>query len=90
MKKKLKKKIRPLANITSDLELLLQEMTDENGHDMQWGEILYFVYGYMSVHLPHAQEVYTEDGRNPIFFYGWKEEATDECGDELKDESGAW
>lgn len=85
-----KKKLRTMSKITFDLEDLLTEMTDPNGHDMQWGEVLHLVHGYMMIHLPHAQEVYEVNGSSPTFFYGWKEAATDECGDKPKDESGAW
>lgn len=35
-------KLRPLGNITSDLEKLLEELVDE--HDLQTGEILALIY----------------------------------------------
>lgn len=60
-------KLRPLGHITSDLELLLEEMTDQ--HEMQNGEILALVYNWLKVHAPQATEVY-EDDTNPEFYYG--------------------
>ena len=61
------KKIRPLGKITSDLEPLILEMVED--HDMQWGEILSLIHGYLLIHCPGAQEEY-KDGSNPIFYYG--------------------
>lgn len=40
-------------------------------HDMQVGEILHLIYGYMKVHTPGAFEEY-EDGTSPEFYYGEK------------------
>lgn len=65
-----KKKLRPFSHITGEMEHLLEEMTDPNGHDMQWHEVLYAVYGWLKVHAPHAQETYTADGSHPVFHYG--------------------
>ena len=62
-----KRKIRPLGNITQDLENLVEEMVDD--HELQWGEILNLVYGYLVIHRPDAQEEYM-DGSNPDFYYG--------------------
>lgn len=64
-----KKKIRPLGEILLDMEELILEMTDE--HDLQWGDILNLIRGYLEVHCPEAKELY-EDGEEPIFFYGPK------------------
>lgn len=63
----MKKKIRPLGQITQDMEELLLEMTEQ--HELQWHEVLYLVHGYLVVHCPDAQEEYDEGG-NPIFYYG--------------------
>jgi hypothetical protein len=63
----MKSKIRPLGDITHDLEKTLQEMVER--HDLQWGEILNIVRGYLEVHCPEAQEEYL-DGSNPVFYYG--------------------
>lgn len=62
--------MRPLGNIMLDMEKLIEEMTDD--HDLQYGDILNLVFGYLEVHCPHAKEEYT-DGGNPIFYYGPKE-----------------
>lgn len=64
------KKLRPLGDVTSDLEPLLLEMVIE--HDLQHGEILNIIKGYLEIHCPDAQEQYT-DGTLPVFFYGHKE-----------------
>jgi hypothetical protein len=63
-----KNKLRPLGNVLLDLEPLLLEMAID--HDLQWGDILNLVHGYLQVHCPHAQEVYVDDGKNPEFYYG--------------------
>lgn len=58
--------MRRLGDITGDMEPLILEMVDE--HDMQWGEVLSLVHGYLQVHCPGAREEYT-DGGFPIFQY---------------------
>lgn len=60
-------KLRPLGQTLLDLEVLILEMTVD--HDMQWGDVLNIVRGYMEVHCPHAREEYTEGG-HPEFYYG--------------------
>ena len=60
-------KIRPLGDITLDLEPLLNEMIED--HDLQWGEVLHLIHGYLVIHHPDAQEEYTKGG-NPKFYYG--------------------
>lgn len=67
--------MRPLGDITSDMETLISEMVDD--HDMQWGEILNIIRGYLEVHRPDAQEEY-EDGGHPTFYYGPKSESREE------------
>lgn len=69
-----KKKLRPLGDIMLDLELVLEQLTDSKQHDMQWGEVLHLVYGWLSVHAPHAREEYTEGGHPSFFYYGYKEQ----------------
>lgn len=59
--------IRRLGDITEDLEPLIFELVE--GHDMQWGEILNLIKGYLEIHCPGAQEEY-EDGTRPIMYYG--------------------
>lgn len=67
----MKKKLRKLGDITSDLEPLLLEMVVE--HELQMGEVLNLIRGYLEIHCPGCKEVYTKDGSNPVFFYGAKE-----------------
>ena len=62
----MKNKLRPLGKITSDLEPLIEELID--GHKLQWGEVLFLIYGYLMIHYSDAQEQY-EDGTNPKFTY---------------------
>lgn len=62
-----KKKLRPLGDITQDMEPLLQEMLFD--HQMQWGEVLNLIRGYMEIHAPAQQENYLSGG-NPMFYYG--------------------
>ena len=62
-----KKKLRPLGHTLLDLEKLLLEMTVD--HDLQWGDVLNIVRGYLEVHVPGAQEKYIAGG-NPVFYYG--------------------
>jgi hypothetical protein len=63
-----KKKLRPLGHTLLDLETLLLEMTID--HDLQWGDVLNLVRGYLEVHVPGAQEEYVDDGGHPEFYYG--------------------
>lgn len=63
------KKPRPLGDIMLDLEPLLLEMVES--HDLQYGDILNLVYGYLEVHAPDAKEVYVRGG-SPEFYYGPK------------------
>ena len=72
-----KKKLRPMGEILLDLEEIIMEMCDNEGHDLQWGDVLNLVRGYMEVHLPGAQEEYIEGG-NPEFYYGPKKSETKE------------
>ncbi len=68
-------KLRPLGEVTQDLEKILQEMTDEdgNGHDLQWGEVLAIIHSWLTIHAAHQQEVYTEgDDSTPEYYYGPK------------------
>ena len=63
-----KKTIRPLGDVTSDLEEILLEMTWQHG--LQWGEVLHLVHGYLSIHCPGDREEY-DDGGHPEFYYGY-------------------
>lgn len=62
------KKIRPLGQTLLDLEVLVLEMV--NDHELQYGDVLNLVYGYMEVHCPEAKEKYVADGSSPEFYYG--------------------
>jgi hypothetical protein len=61
--------MRPLGDVLLEMEPLILEMVEE--HDLQTGDILNLVFGYMQVHCPGAQEEYT-DGGSPEFYYGPK------------------
>jgi hypothetical protein len=63
-----KKKLRPLGHTLLDLEDLILEMCVD--HDLQWGDVLNLVRGYMEVHVPAAQEKYNDGGGSPEFYYG--------------------
>jgi hypothetical protein len=69
----MKKKLRPMGKVTLDLEKILQEMTDPDGHDLQHGEVLHLVLSWLQIHAPHAQETYTADGSHPTLYYGHKD-----------------
>ena len=62
--------MRPLGKITDDMEELLYEMVDD--HKMQKNEVLSIIASWIDVHYPDAIEMY-EDGSNPIFYYGPKD-----------------
>lgn len=65
---KMAKSLRPLGTVLIELEPLLTEMAKD--HDLQWGDILNIVKGYMEVHLPDHREEYI-DGKHPEFYYGY-------------------
>jgi hypothetical protein len=65
----MKKKLRPLGQIMSDMELLLEEMTDSDKHDMQWQEVLAQVYSWLETHAPHQKPKYL-DGTSPEYYFG--------------------
>lgn len=64
---KKKKPLRPLGHVLLDLEKIIMEMCV--GHDLQWGDVLHIVWGYLRVHLPGYQEFYNAGG-SPVFEYG--------------------
>jgi hypothetical protein len=57
---------RALGAVTADLEPLLFELVD---HDLQHGEILNLVRGWLEIHAPGARERYDEGG-SPLFYFG--------------------
>lgn len=65
----MKKKIRKVGDITSDMEQLLSELAID--HDMQHGEVLALVYSWLKIHAPDQQETYL-DGTHPVYNYGPK------------------
>lgn len=61
-----KKPIRPLGDITQDLEKLLLELHID--HDLQHGEVLYLINGWQKIHVPDQIETYEKDGTHPILY----------------------
>lgn len=66
-------KIRKLGEVTQDLEPLLMELVD---HELQHGEILHLILGWLSIHAPESRENYI-DGTVPVFYYGHKDHMED-------------
>jgi len=66
----MKRKIRPLGEITEDLEPLMFELVEQ--HKMQAHEVLGMILFWITSHYPDAVEVY-EDGTSPILVYKPKE-----------------
>jgi hypothetical protein len=64
-------KLQPFGDLIGEMEIVIQKMVDQ--HDVQWGNILNEVYGYLRVHNPGAQEEYTDGSGSPVFYYGPKE-----------------
>jgi hypothetical protein len=64
-------RLRPMGEIVGELERVVQEMVGD--HDLQWGDVLSLVHGYLRVHNPGAREEYSAGGY-PEFYYGPKEE----------------
>lgn len=60
------KKLRPLGEITDDMEPYLQEMAYD--HKMQMHEILAIIHKYLLMHTD-AEERF-KDGTKPVFYYG--------------------
>lgn len=67
-----KKKLKPMGELMLELEKSLDEMTDPQGHDMQWYEVLNLVHGWLQVHAPAGREKYKDGTGNPEFYYGPK------------------
>lgn len=61
------KKLRKVGDILLDIEPLILELAEK--HELQYGDILNLVYGYLKVHCPGAEEEYL-DGKHPEFYYG--------------------
>lgn len=59
--------MRPLGDITQDLEVLITEMIEQ--HDLQHGEVINLIHGYLEIHFPDAKEQYV-DGDEVVLYYG--------------------
>lgn len=62
--------MRPAGQILLEMEELRNELLDD--HDMQWGDLIYELYGWLEIHRPDAREQYL-DGSHPKLFYGPEE-----------------
>lgn len=68
------KRKRLMGDILLDLEAILLEMVD---HGLQWGDIIFQIYGYLMIHCPGAREKYTKGG-HPVLYYGPDESKSNE------------
>lgn len=59
--------VRPLGQITGELEPLLFEMVCD--HELQFGEVLALVHSWLQIHAPQAQEVYCDGSGSPVYNY---------------------
>lgn len=66
----MKPKLRPLGDITADLEPLILEMTGP--HKLQVHEVLGIIHAYLMVHCPDAFEEYEDGSGRPEFHYGYR------------------
>ena len=57
------KKLRPLGQVTSDLEPLLFEMVYD--HELQVHEIIGIIYQWIQLHADDAIEEFDEEGAPP-------------------------
>lgn len=57
---------RALGAVLLDLERVLEEMVD--AHELQWGDVVWLVWGWLMVHRPDARERY-RDGSSPELRY---------------------
>lgn len=60
-------KLRPLGEITADMEPLLFEMVE--GHKLQYQEVVYNIISWLETHYPEAKPRYT-DGNTWVFTCG--------------------
>jgi len=58
------RKLRPLGQVTQDMEPLLFEMCDD--HDLQHGEILGLVKAWLDIHYPAGREEYVDGSGHPV------------------------
>ncbi len=66
----MKRKLQPFGDVTGELESVLEKMCHD--HDMQHGEILYHVYGWLNIHFPEGKEIYSDPTLEVEFHYGPK------------------
>ena len=66
-----KKKIRPMGEILLEMEVLREELLDS--HDLQWGDLIFELFGWLQIHRPDAREKYKDDDSSPILYYGHKD-----------------
>lgn len=59
--------LQRMGDIMFELEDVISKMVEQ--HDLQKGEILGFVNGYIDIHFPDAVEIYQDD-TSPKYFYG--------------------
>jgi len=64
----MKTKLRRLGDITADMELLIDEMIID--HDLQRGEVISLINGFIESHYPDSIERYEEDDSRSIVFVG--------------------
>jgi hypothetical protein len=61
------KRTRGLGLVLLDMEPLILECVNE--HELQWGDVLNLIYGYLEIHCPDSREDYV-DGSRTQFYYG--------------------
>lgn len=69
-----KKSIRPMGQITEDLEKILIEMCED--HELQSYEIHGIVDHWFPVHFPSAIPTFADDGTHPVLT--WKRTAKED------------
>lgn len=66
------KKLRPLGQVTEDLEVVLNEMV--SGHELQAQEIVALVYYHLKTHRPDCFPNYTDGSVLHLDMYPIKDE----------------
>lgn len=62
-------KKRKFSEILLDAEKLIDEAIDSHG--VQWGDLIFWLYGHLMIHRPDAREEYLDDS-HPELYYGPK------------------
>lgn len=60
--------MRLVGDIYCELEEIYDELIDD--HNMQMGDMLYWLWGHLKIHRQDCIERYMDDGSSPIFKYG--------------------